>query len=217
MNSVFAELNRGEAVTKGLRKVDKSQMTHKNPSLRTTAIVKETKPNTSTAINKSATTQVRRPPRKELEGTKWVVENYVDDAEIVLDEVSLNHSVYIYNCKNSTVRVHGKFNAVTLDGCNKTGLVLDTLVSAVELVKSNSFALQILDKCPTILCDSCDSGQIYLATSGLECEILTSKSSSINVNVPGDQGDFEEQAVPEMLKHVVVGGKLTTSIVEHHG
>lgn len=32
--AVFAELNKGEAVTQGLRKVDKSEMTHKNPSLR---------------------------------------------------------------------------------------------------------------------------------------------------------------------------------------
>ena len=32
--AVFAELNRGEEVTKGLRKVDKSEMTHKNPALR---------------------------------------------------------------------------------------------------------------------------------------------------------------------------------------
>lgn len=31
---MFAELNRGEEVTKGLRKVDKSEMTHKNPALR---------------------------------------------------------------------------------------------------------------------------------------------------------------------------------------
>ena len=32
--AVFAEINRGSEVTKGLRKVDKSEMTHKNPSLR---------------------------------------------------------------------------------------------------------------------------------------------------------------------------------------
>lgn len=34
MSSVFAQLNQGESVTKGLRKVDKSEMTHKNPELR---------------------------------------------------------------------------------------------------------------------------------------------------------------------------------------
>lgn len=37
--AVFAELNRGEDVTKGLRKVDKSEMTHKNPALRASSTV----------------------------------------------------------------------------------------------------------------------------------------------------------------------------------
>lgn len=34
ISAVFEQLNRGEEVTKGLRKVDKSEMTHKNPALR---------------------------------------------------------------------------------------------------------------------------------------------------------------------------------------
>jgi hypothetical protein len=37
MGAVFSELNRGEGVTKRLRKVDKSEMIHKNPSLRASA------------------------------------------------------------------------------------------------------------------------------------------------------------------------------------
>lgn len=37
--AVFAELNRGNEVTKGLRKVDKSEMTHKNPALRSGSVV----------------------------------------------------------------------------------------------------------------------------------------------------------------------------------
>jgi len=37
--AVFADLNRGEEVTKGLRKVDKSEMTHKNPALRQASTV----------------------------------------------------------------------------------------------------------------------------------------------------------------------------------
>ena len=40
--AVFAELNRGEDVTKGLRKVDKSEMTHKNPALRASSVVPAT-------------------------------------------------------------------------------------------------------------------------------------------------------------------------------
>src|SRR5579859_8109781 len=34
MGAVFSQLNQGEGITKSLKHVDKSQMTHKNPSLR---------------------------------------------------------------------------------------------------------------------------------------------------------------------------------------
>lgn len=47
--AVFAELNRGEEVTKGLRKVDKSEMTHKNPALRASSTVPNTTVSTAGA------------------------------------------------------------------------------------------------------------------------------------------------------------------------
>jgi adenylyl cyclase-associated protein len=37
--AVLAELNKGSDVTKGLRKVPKEEMTHKNPSLRASSVV----------------------------------------------------------------------------------------------------------------------------------------------------------------------------------
>jgi adenylyl cyclase-associated protein len=37
--AVFAQINQGSDVTKGLKKVDKSQMTHKNPALRASGTV----------------------------------------------------------------------------------------------------------------------------------------------------------------------------------
>jgi len=39
MSSVFAALNQGESVTKGLKKVDTREMTHKNPELRASGAV----------------------------------------------------------------------------------------------------------------------------------------------------------------------------------
>jgi adenylyl cyclase-associated protein len=49
--NVFADLNRGEAVTKGLRKVEKSEMTHKNPALRAGSVVPSTSGSASGMIN----------------------------------------------------------------------------------------------------------------------------------------------------------------------
>lgn len=39
MGGVFAALNKGEGVTAGLKKVEKSEMTHKNPGLRAGGLV----------------------------------------------------------------------------------------------------------------------------------------------------------------------------------
>lgn len=68
--------------------------------------------------------------------------------------------------------------------------------------------------------DSTDSGQIYLSKASLGVEITTAKCSAINVSLPvegEEDGVFEEQAVPEMLKTVVKDGKLVTGVVEHVG
>lgn len=87
-------------------------------------------------------------------------------------------------------------------------------------MNSPSFALQITGSAPTIQLDSTDSGQIYLSKDCLGVEITTAKCSSINVSLPvegEEEGIFEEQAVPEMLKTFVKNGKLVTEVVEHAG
>jgi adenylyl cyclase-associated protein len=84
MGAVFNELNRGEAVTAGLKKVDPSQMTHKNPSLRANAPV-PTRSDSTGSIGRSKSPappgkkpkpesmRTKKPPRKELDGNKWII------------------------------------------------------------------------------------------------------------------------------------------------
>lgn len=77
MGAVFSELNKGENVTKGLRKVDRSEMTHKNPGLRASSTVSD-----SSARGKSPapgkkpkpeSMRLKKPPKKELDGNKWLI------------------------------------------------------------------------------------------------------------------------------------------------
>jgi len=99
-------------------------------------------------------------------------------------------------------------------------VLVESVVSSVSITKSPSFALQITGVAPTIQIDSTDSGQIYLSKQCLGVEITTAKCSAINVSLPvegEEDGAFEEQAMPEMLKTVVQNGKLVTTIVEHAG
>jgi hypothetical protein len=100
--AVFAQLNQGADVTKGLRKVDKSEMTHKNPSLRAGGSVPARTPSPSTSVywhtklilviiigptsktptkpKKPVALQTKKPAKWELQGNKWVI---VSDPKLV--------------------------------------------------------------------------------------------------------------------------------------
>ena len=72
---------------------------------------------------------------------------------------------------------------------------------------------------PTVQVDQCDGGTIYVSEESADIEVFTSKSSSVNIYIPGagDDGDYAECAVPEQLRHTIKGGQLTSEIVEHSG
>lgn len=224
MDAVFGQLNQGENITKGLKKVDASQMTHKNPELRGTAAPPPTKAAPPKLAAKPAQLKAKKPPKTQLDGNKWAVEYHEDNRSIVIDQTELNQTVNIFNCKNSIIQIKGKINAVQMTNCTKTSILVDTLVSSLEVTGSPSFAVQITGRAPTILLDSCDSGQIYLSDKSLDSEIIAAKCSAININLPvqgGEEGEFEEYALPEQLKHTVdsLGQKgksrIKTEVVAH--
>lgn len=99
-------------------------------------------------------------------------------------------------------------------------MLVDSVISAVSVTASPSFAIQIKGSAPAIQLDSTDSGQIYLSKDCLGVEIFTAKCSAINVSLPvegAEEGIFEEKPIPEMLKTTVRDGSLVTTVVEHKG
>lgn len=113
----------------------------------------------------------------------------------------------------------GKANAIALDNCTQCALVIDSLVAAVDVIKSPRFEMQVLGTLPTIMLDQVDGAAIYLSRESLGTEVLTSKCSGVNVNLPGssDEDDYEEKALPEQMRSVVRDGVLVSEIVEHSG
>jgi adenylyl cyclase-associated protein len=80
MGAVFDQLNQGEAITSGLKKVDQSQMTHKNPALRGSAPVPE-RSNSQASVKsipphtkpKPESMRTKKPPKMVLERSKWII------------------------------------------------------------------------------------------------------------------------------------------------
>lgn len=102
----------------------------------------------------------------------------------------------------------------------KTSILLDSAIASVGITNSPGFQVQVTGKVPMITVDSTDGGQLYLSKESLDVEVITSKSSSLNISLPvegEEDGVFEEKPVPEQLKTVVQDGKLVTTVVEHAG
>ncbi|KAK4987020.1 suppressor of rasval19 [Elasticomyces elasticus] len=234
MSAIFDQLNRGGAVTSGLKKVDKSQMTHKNPSLRAGASASEQKasedsldrswsrgPETESKPEsmRAAAGLVKKAGKKELDGNKWIVENFEDTSAPLEIEVSNTQSVLVSRCRNTTIRLIGKANAVSLDNCARTNLIIDSLISSVDVIKSPNFALQVLGSLPTIMLDQVDSASIYLSKDSLGTELFTSKCTSVNVNLPpkSEEDDYRECPLPEQIRSFIKDEVMISEIVEHAG
>lgn len=228
MSAVFDQLNQGDAITSNLRKVDKSEMTHKNPSLRASSTVPDSQGGSANRAKSPAPSKkpkpesmrTRKPPRKDLEGSKWFIENYDNPGEIVEINAQQNHSILISRCNKTIVKVNNKANAIAIDNCHGLSIIVDSLVSSLDVIKSPKFALQIDGVVPTLLLDQVDGATVYLSLQSLNTEVFSSKCSGINLMLPPKEGtddDTKECPVPEQIKSYVKDGAVVSEIVEHAG
>ncbi|GJP53057.1 hypothetical protein CLOM_g12195 [Closterium sp. NIES-68] len=221
MSKVFSELNKGEAVTAGLRKVT-ADMKTKNRADRSGAVPASigAGKTTSAAASAAAKPAATKPPKFELQqGRKWVVENQVDNKGMEITDTEPKQTVYIYGCKGSVVQVKGKVNNITLDKCTKTAVVFQDVLAACEMVNCSGVEVQCQGTAPTLIVDNTSGCQLYLAASALGAVITTAKSSEINVLVPGPDADtpWVEHALPEQFSSELKNGVFVTNPISHTG
>ncbi|CAI4220275.1 unnamed protein product, partial [Parascedosporium putredinis] len=147
-------------------------------------------------------------------------ENYDNPTEPLEIEASISHSILISKCVNTTIIIKGKANAVTVENTSRLSLLIDTLVSAVDVVKSQNFALQVMGSIPTTMLDQVDGAQLYLSKESTKTKIFSSKSANINLNViSGPEDDYREVPLPSQLCSYYDPEKadLVNEIVAHAG
>jgi adenylyl cyclase-associated protein len=199
-NALFSALNKGEGITAGLKKVHKEEAAPAVP-----------KPVAAPVAPVKATPTAKGPPRMELEANKWIIENYTGE-HLVLNKVETQQVVYIYNCNQVTIKVNGKVTAITMDKCIKTGLVMDSVVANAEVIHCKNAQLQVVQSVPTITVDNTDGFQLFLSPTALDVDLITSKSTSVNVNYDIN-GDYVEKPVSEQFLTKIVDGSVVTAAI----
>ncbi|MEJ1284750.1 hypothetical protein NN561_015738 [Cricetulus griseus] len=172
----------------GLRHVTDDQKIYKNPSLRAQGQTRSpTKTYTPSPTSPKSNSPQKHAPVLELEGKKWRVEYHEDKNDLVISETELKQVAYIFKCEKSTLQIKGKINSITVDNCKKFGLVFDNVVGIVEVINSKDIQIQVIGRVPTISINKTEGCHLYLSEDALDCEIVSAKSSEMNVLIP--QGD----------------------------
>jgi len=217
MSGVFAQLNKGEGVTTGLRKVT-ADMKSKNRADRSGKIEEKEAPAKAPGrLGVRAAAVPNQPPKLELQGNKWVVEYQTSPVTIQIEEKK--QTVYVYKCTGATIQIQGKFNAITIDSCKKTNVIFDEAISSCEMVNCNGVKVQVSVKVPAVTIDKTSGGVVYLSKDSLDTQIFTSKSDELNVSIPGPSEDVPllEFPVPEQFLSTIRDGKLHTEMNTHLG
>ncbi len=165
--------------------------------------------------------RTKKPPRKDLDGNKWIIENYDNTGSDVVEiQAQLSQSILISRCNKCAIKVMGKANAISIDNCTGLSILVESLVSSLDVIKSPKFQVQVDGVVPTVLLDQVDGATVYLGNQSLKTEVFTSKSTGVNIVLPpieGVEGDDKECPLPEQIRSVVKNGAVISEVVEHAG
>jgi adenylyl cyclase-associated protein len=222
MGAVFDALNKGEAVTSGLKKVT-ADMKAKNMKDKPVLQPKETKSTSSGGGKKfKGATEEKKPPKLELSKGTWYCENY-HDQQLTIPDVEIKQSVYIAKCKGCHITIPDKCKSIAVDSSEKTHVTFKSVVSAFEMFNSQRCVADCTEFVPSVAIDKSHGCQVHLSRAALANppQIVTSMISETNVQVPGakDEDDPIEIPVPEQYcTKIKTGGKapaLETLPVSH--
>jgi len=112
-------------------------------------------------------------------------------------ETELN-KISIVDCADQQFVFTGKVQGILLDNCKNVSIQVDSVISCLEVCNSDKSKIYVQKAAPTVSIDGCQGAHVYLWDEAKEAQVVTSKSSELNVSVQtGDE--FKECALPEQF------------------
>jgi len=220
MGAVFGEISKGSAVTAGLKKVDKSQMTHKNPELRSKPGLEAKAPAPKAAAPKAQKSKGEAKIH-EARGT-WFVENYDDAHDLEVPDPEVKQNVYIVRCDNVTVNIPKKVKSIQVDSCKKTRVIFNSVVSTFECFNSQRCDIECTTTVPSVALDKCSGIVVQMLNDEGKAnppQIVTSNISECNFTVTGKRPEDDPIEIPLPEQYISIynpaTGKIDTQPTNH--
>ena len=145
-------------------------------------------------------------------GRKWLVE-HLADTSVEIEIEGIHQTVFMSDCKRTKIRIRNKCNHIIIDQCEAIEFHFDAVITTLEVMHSHDIHMACLTHVPTITIDSVDKIMIKLPSSSLDTQILSCKSTEMNVRWPdaSSPGGFLERYLPQQLTHKIDGGGIIST------
>lgn len=155
--------------------------------------------------------------RVALVDKRWYVEfQQAAGAQIHVPEAAkMTEEVYIYACKDCAIFVDTKVKGVRVDKCRNITIIMQSVLSGVEAVNCKKLKMQVMRDLPSVAIDKTDGVVVGLSWTARAAQIVTSKSSEMNVTFPvsaAEDAEWVEMPIPEQFVTRIVDGKLVSSV-----
>jgi adenylyl cyclase-associated protein len=151
---LFSALNKGGAITGGLKTVTKDMQTWR-AEYKGAAEAPVAK---APVAPKPAAAQValKGPPICEFQegSSKWQVEYQTSSVDIAINDKK--ETVYVFGCVGATINIKGKCKSIVVDGCKKTAVHFDAAMASCEIVNSQRMQITVRDFVAAVAIDKTD-------------------------------------------------------------
>jgi len=222
MGALFASLQKGGNITKGMKHVSNDMKVYKNKKLRKSGGIQVTKPKPKAKKAKKAL-----PPAK-FEWAKflraWAIENQPDGATVTCNFKSTREPSNLYRCQKARIVFTGKGKSISIINCENTTIIVESLLCGLEVTNSKNLKIIVTGQVSMFRFDKSDGLKIYLGDK--ECmktaKFATSKCSDMNVEFPdcnpgAAADDTITKPIPEAYEHHIVDMKIKSEVSHLYG
>ena len=151
---------------------------------------KVTKAPAKKEAEKGSSKPKRKPQTNRIPGKSVEVAFYENETLQFSDQdVNINIAYNFLRSKSTNLVIKGKIKSIMAEGCENCAIVVDTVVTAIELINCKNVKVQVTDKTSQYILDKCDNTNLYLSEEGKKSKIITTNSKTTILNFPAVEED----------------------------
>jgi hypothetical protein len=176
-------------------------------------------PTKKAAPKKEEAKKARKPTKTVVKG-KGIEACFFDSETLEFGESDVDYKTacnFIRSTKTNFI-IKGKAKVVNMEGCKNCALIVDEVVTTIELINCEGVKVQVVKKTGNFVIDRCHQTELYLSEEGKNVKIHTTKATTTIINFPAaeeDEHGNDSRSLPiyETWETVIKGDKLESTPV----